>query len=118
MSLGNTQKLMRKTRRSKRRNAEFYVRVQRSGNLRRNPHNGVIRVNVDAEHDKALRLHLRPILKLTCVLASRVFGVNRCLTLLLNQCYAQTNKMVVGVETQQNNRRNFTLERRLLHNNA
>jgi hypothetical protein len=56
-----------------------------------NPLHGIVRVMIDAMHDKTLWLHLQPFFKLTRVLSGMGSSVNRCLTLRLNKCYAQPN---------------------------
>jgi hypothetical protein len=61
--------------------------------LGRNRKDGVVRVKIDAQHTKAQRLHLQPIFKLTCVLSRLEIGVNRSLTLRLNEHYAQSIKV-------------------------
>jgi hypothetical protein len=58
------------------------------------PHDGVVRVKIDAHHDKTTWLHLQPVFKLMRILSGLISSVNRCLTLMLDQCYAQHNKVL------------------------
>jgi hypothetical protein len=67
--------------------------VQKSKELRSNPHNNVVRVGVNPEHGEALRLHLEPMFKLTCVTTLLVAGVNCSFTMRLCKSYGQAIKV-------------------------
>jgi hypothetical protein len=67
--------------------------VQRAIELRRNPHNNVVRVGINSNHGEALRLRLEPIFKLTRVTTLVVTGINCIMTLRLSESCGKAIKV-------------------------